>query len=95
MILHSLKATNFMPYRCKMSITFPTDADKNVMLVFGDNMRGKTSLLNALRWAFYGKAINRAKGTYDEFVLINKVAVEAPTIKHQFTGCRTLALEYL
>jgi len=33
-------------------------------------------LLNALRWAFYGKAINRAKGIYDEFVLINKVAVD-------------------
>ena len=25
------------------------------MLVFGDNMRGKTSLLNAFRWGFYGR----------------------------------------
>ena len=74
MILHSLNATNFMPYRGKMSITFPTDADKNVMLVFGDNMRGKTSLLNALRWVFYGKAIGRHSREIALFDLVNSEA---------------------
>ena len=74
MILHSLTATNFMPYRGKMSLTFPTDADKNVMLVFGDNMRGKTSLLNALRWVFYGKAIGRHSREIALFDLVNSEA---------------------
>jgi DNA sulfur modification protein DndD len=74
MILHSLNATNFMPYRGKMSITFPTDIDKNVMLVFGDNMRGKTSLLNALRWVFYGKAIGRHSREIALFDLVNSEA---------------------
>ncbi|WP_449393176.1 AAA family ATPase [Eoetvoesiella caeni] len=59
MILKQLVAKNFMPYTGKLVIDFPTDRDRNVMIVFGDNMRGKTSLLNALRWGFYERAIGR------------------------------------
>jgi DNA sulfur modification protein DndD len=74
MILQTLSATNFMPYRGKMSIRFPTDKDRNVMLVFGDNMRGKTSLLNALRWVFYGKALGRHSREIALFDLVNSEA---------------------
>lgn len=74
MILQTLSTTNFMPYRGKMSISFPTDTDRNVMLVFGDNMRGKTSLLNALRWVFYGKAIGRHSREIALFDLVNSEA---------------------
>jgi DNA sulfur modification protein DndD len=74
MILKMLSAVNFMPYRGKMSLAFPTDKDRNVMLVFGDNMRGKTSLLNALRWVFYGKAIGRHSREIELFDLINSEA---------------------
>ena len=35
-----------------MELSFPQDEQRNVMIVFGDNMRGKTSILNAIRWAF-------------------------------------------
>jgi DNA sulfur modification protein DndD len=48
-----------MPYKGEQKILFPSDAQQNVMLVFGDNMRGKTSFLNAIRWCFYGKALGR------------------------------------
>lgn len=59
MKLHRLTATNFMPYRETVTVDFPTDDHRNVMIVFGDNMRGKTSLMNALRWGFYGRAVGR------------------------------------
>lgn len=59
MKLHRLTANNFMPYKGEAVVDFPTDESRNVMIVFGDNMRGKTSLLNAIRWAFYGRAIGR------------------------------------
>lgn len=55
----SLWMTNFMPYKGEQRVDFPTDPTMNVMVVFGDNMRGKTSLLNALRWVFYGRAYGR------------------------------------
>ena len=50
MKLIRLSVTNFMPYRGENTIDFPLDETRNVMIIFGDNMRGKTSLLNALRW---------------------------------------------
>ena len=53
MKLHSITMKNFMPYKGQARVEFPQDEFRNVMLVFGDNMRGKTSLLNALRWGFY------------------------------------------
>ena len=55
----SLWMNNFMPYKGEHRVDFPTDPSLNVMVVFGDNMRGKTSLLNALRWVFYGRAFGR------------------------------------
>jgi DNA sulfur modification protein DndD len=74
MKLISLAASNFMPYKGKFEIAFPTDPDRNVMLVFGDNMRGKTSLLNALRWVFYGKALGRHSREIPMHELLNKEA---------------------
>lgn len=59
MKLHRLTATNFMPYKGQQTVDFPTDDARNVMIVFGENERGKTSLLNALRWGFYGRAVGR------------------------------------
>ena len=74
MKLVALSASNFMPYKGKFEIAFPTDPDRNVMLVFGDNMRGKTSLLNALRWVFYGKALGRHSREIPMHELLNKEA---------------------
>lgn len=48
-----------MPFRGEQMVMFPDKPGQNVMVVLGDNMRGKTSLLNALRWGFYGKATGR------------------------------------
>ena len=59
MKLISLTMRNFMPYRGEQKVAFPSDPGRNVMIVCGDNMRGKTSLLNALRWGFYGIAKGR------------------------------------
>lgn len=59
MKLQRLSMRNFMPYKGDAMLEFPQDASRNTLIVFGDNMRGKTSLLNAIRWAFYGNAIGR------------------------------------
>lgn len=59
MYLTSLSMRNFMPFKGHNQMSFPEDRNRNVVLVFGDNMRGKTSLLNALRWAFYENAVDR------------------------------------
>jgi DNA sulfur modification protein DndD len=57
--LVQLTMENFMPYKGRTTISFPQDNYRNVLIIFGDNMRGKTSFLNAVRWGFYGKALGR------------------------------------
>ncbi len=70
----TLSMSNFMPYKGEHSVDFPTDPGLNVMVVFGDNMRGKTSLLNALRWVFYGRALGRHLHEIPLHELLNKDA---------------------
>ena len=74
MKLHSLTARNFMPYKGEIELTFPQDEQRNVMIVFGDNMRGKTSILNAIRWAFYGEAVGRHSRPIPLQEIVNKDA---------------------
>lgn len=74
MKLLKLTCTNFMPYKGTMSLSFPRASERNVMVIYGDNMRGKTSLLNALRWGFYGKALGRHSRELPLQDLINKEA---------------------
>ena len=68
-----LKATlrNFGPFKGEQTITFPSSPDQNVMFVFGANMRGKTSLLNAVRWALFGRALDRHSRDIDLIKLVN------------------------
>lgn len=71
-----LRVTNFMPYFGTQEIKFPTGGD-NVCVIYGDNMRGKTSFLNAIRYAFFGKATARHLRDINPIDLINIEAVEA------------------
>ncbi|CCK76825.1 conserved hypothetical protein [Oleispira antarctica RB-8] len=59
MKLQEIIISNFMPYKGEQKVIFPQHETQNVMLLFGDNMRGKTSFLNAIRWGFYGNAVGR------------------------------------
>ena len=70
-----LELQNFMPYRERSRIDFAADPKKNVTLVYGDNMRGKTSLLNALRWCLYGEAWGRDRRPIPNNLLLNSDAL--------------------
>lgn len=75
MKISSLTCRNFMPYKEDLELVFPQDKLRNVMIVFGDNMRGKTSILNAIRWAFYGEAMGRHSRPIPLHKIVNKDAV--------------------
>lgn len=74
MRLETLGMENFMPYKGRTTLSFPQDPARNVMVVFGENMRGKTSLLNAIRWVFYGKALGRHLREIPLHEILNKEA---------------------
>src|SRR3954463_2846396 len=74
MKLLELTMYNFMPYGGEHRVQFPTDASRNVAVVFGDNMRGKTSFLNAIRWCLYGYALGRHLKVLDLAHMVNSDA---------------------
>ena len=75
MKLKRLLMHNFMPYKGDAVLEFPQDESRNTLIVFGDNMRGKTSLLNAIRWTFYGYAYGRHLRKIPLHLLPNREAV--------------------
>jgi DNA sulfur modification protein DndD len=56
--LRRLEVEGFGPYAGPTVLDFP--AEPGVTVVYGDNMRGKSSLLNAIYYAFFGEV--RARG---------------------------------
>ena len=56
MLIKSLKMINFRQFRGTTKIDFACDPEKNVTVILGDNSFGKTTLLQAFNWCFYGKA---------------------------------------
>lgn len=64
-----------MPYKGAQEVVFPT-GPANVCVVYGDNMRGKTSFLNAIRFAFFGRATARHLRDISPIDLFNVEAAE-------------------
>jgi len=54
MILEKITIENFRQFRGKQEIFFATIPTRNVTLIHAENGFGKTALLNALLWGFYG-----------------------------------------
>lgn len=80
----SLNLRNWMIYKGEQSILFG-DGKSNVTVIFGENMHGKTSLLNSIRWCLYGKAIDRQKSAIHPNSLINSVAFQQGERKFSVT----------
>lgn len=55
--IKALHVENFGPFKGHQVITL--SMEDGVTVVYGENMRGKTSLLNAVRFAFFGKVFGR------------------------------------
>lgn len=79
MRIHVLSVTNFLPFYGEQNLQFPVDHRQNVLVVFGDNMRGKTSLLNAFRWVFYGEVFDRNRKPRAYCDIVNMDAADEGT----------------
>ena len=71
--LRSIEIENFGPFKGRQHIDFPED--DGVVVFFGENMRGKTNLLNAIRFAFFGKFLGRGSRAIDLTKVCNIEAV--------------------
>lgn len=71
MKIESITLNNFRQFYGKQTIKFSTDKEKNVTLIHAENGVGKTALLNAIRWCFFGETTQNFK---DSKVLLNHTA---------------------
>ena len=55
--IRSISLTDFGPFKDEQRLAFA--AETGVSIIYGENMRGKTTLLNAIRYALFGKVITR------------------------------------
>lgn len=83
MKINKIKVRNFQPYKGEQEVTFSSDPNHKIILVFGDNMRGKTSLLNAVRWALYGKVRDRLGRDLPLVDLVNSEARDSSDYRLQ------------
>lgn len=59
MVLEEIRLTDFRCFYGQSVIKFSADPDRNVTLIYAENGVGKTTLLNALLWCFYGETTER------------------------------------
>ena len=59
MVLEEIRLTDFRCFYGETNIQFSEDTDKNVTIIYAENGVGKTTLLNALLWCFYGETTAR------------------------------------
>jgi len=55
MKLKSLTLLNYRQFFDENTLNFSTDTDKKITVIHGENGAGKTSILNAFKWCFYGE----------------------------------------
>ena len=95
MIIEKLTMFNFGPFFGEHSLELSVSSSAPVILVYGENMRGKTSLQNAIRWCMYGYALGRGgvkKPTYrlisydalDVQQFVTRVIIDFEHDRHKF-----------
>ena len=55
MLIKTLRMENFRQFKGTTKVDFSCDPERNVTIILGDNTFGKTTLLQAFNWCFYGK----------------------------------------
>lgn len=68
--LKHLEIEGFGPFADLQRLVFPPG--DGVIVIYGENMHGKTTLLNAIRYAFFGKVLSRGRRQREIHLLSNR-----------------------
>jgi DNA sulfur modification protein DndD len=76
MYLEKIVMTDFMPYIGTQEVDFSVTPGAPIILIEGENNRGKSSLFTAIRWCLYGRALDRSSKTVQDQFLLNDNAFD-------------------
>lgn len=76
MYLEKIVMTDFMPYIGTQEVDFSVSPGAPIILIEGENNRGKSSLFAAIRWCLYGRALDRSSKTVQDQFLLNDNAFD-------------------
>jgi len=74
--LEKIVMTDFMPYIGMQEVDFSVSPDAPIILIEGENNRGKSSLFTAIRWCLYGRALDRSSKAVLDQLLLNDNAFD-------------------
>jgi DNA sulfur modification protein DndD len=74
--LEKIVMTDFMPYIGTQEVDFSVSPGAPIILIEGENNRGKSSLFTAIRWCLYGRALDRSSKTVQDQFLLNDNAFD-------------------
>jgi DNA sulfur modification protein DndD len=83
MKLRRLDLENFRQFYGVQGLSFSTDPEKNVTLIYGSNGAGKTTILNAFTWGLYGET---TPGLAEAEWLINNLAWSRASVGEAVTA---------
>ncbi len=76
MYLEKIIMTDFMPYIGTQEVDFTVNEKAPIILIEGENNRGKSSLFAAIRWCLYGRALDRSSKQVPDYALLNDNAFD-------------------
>jgi len=89
MKLLTIKLLNFRQFYGSQTIHFATDSVQNVTLFHAENGVGKTTLLNAILWCFYGQS-----GVTEKFESSNNILSYQAASEKQMIAKVDVAFEH-
>lgn len=96
MKLNRVTLRNWGPYVGEQSLDLSTSAEAPIVLVHGENMRGKTSIMRAIRWALYGEVsgLDNEPIPVDDFANLDVLGEFVKGESEGFTYGATLNFEH-
>jgi DNA sulfur modification protein DndD len=91
MIIKELRLNNFLVFPGEHRLQFPTEADSNLVVILAPNNTGKTSVIRALKFLFYGHLSDC--GVPTAYRMINDRACSQAKIGSELSGYVEITLD--
>ena len=91
MLLKKIDICNFRQFCGKHTISFGIDGQRKVILIRGQNGSGKTALLNAFWWCFYGDTTDKFK---NKSKIVSLKAIASTEINEEITCSVSVVFEH-